>query len=74
MCLNQAQDDGFLVNVVSENGYLFSWMLSNYDPQSNKFENAELKRSNKIHNGSIEALSVRTRHDGIIRGVCCSSD
>ena len=65
MNLLQIDKDTQLLNVVSENGYLFTWVLSDTEKL--------LVYARKIQNGSIEALNVR-KVGKKITGVCCSSD
>ena len=67
MHLLEYDEQRLLVNAVTENGYMFSWLVhKDHSKRSLMFDK-------KIHNGSIEALSIRKKA-GTIRGVCCSSD
>ena len=74
MHLLEVDEDKLLVNVVSENGYLFSWILTGFNEEKKQFNSTTLTYSNRIFNGSIEGLNVRKSSDGTIMGVCCSSD
>ena len=71
MCLTHLNDHSFLLSTVTENGYLFNWCISKDHFKSE--HKSELQYSQKIATGSIEALNIR-QSNGIIKGVCCSSD
>merc|ERR1711908_88599 len=78
--MNMKKQARFLLSTVTENGYLFTWVL---DKESTDKVNHQLIYSRKIHNGSIEALSFREVTTGggpnqkeniLAMGACCASD
>lgn len=67
---NTTNDSFYRLNVVSENGYLFTWDINK---DYSKVKKGALRFSRRVSVGSIEALSIRTLN-GVMRGVSCQSD